>query len=80
MRRSSGRAFYACRESTTLYLARMSTVPEIESAISQLSRDELSIFRDWFSKFDAAAWDQQFEEDVAGGRLDALADQAVQRI
>ncbi len=54
----------------------MSTVSEIENAVSKLSRQELSAFRDWFTDFDAAAWDKQFEEDVAAGRLDALADDA----
>jgi hypothetical protein len=55
----------------------MSTVREIESAVSNLSRQELWAFRDWFTEFDAAAWDQQFEDDVAAGRLDALADEAI---
>ena len=55
----------------------MSTVQEIEKAVSKLSRDELLSFRDWFSTFDAAAWDQQFEQDAAAGHLDALADEAI---
>ena len=55
----------------------MSTVHEIENAVSNLSRDELLSFRDWFSTFDAAAWDKQFEQDVAAGHLDALADEAI---
>ncbi len=55
----------------------MSTVFEIENAIQRLSRDELRAFRDWFFGFDAAAWDRQFEEDVAAGRLDELADEAI---
>lgn len=55
----------------------MSTVQEIETAVRSLSRQELSAFRAWFSGFDAAAWDQQFEEDVAGGHLDALAEEAL---
>ncbi len=55
----------------------MSTVFEIENAVPKLSRSELAAFRDWFLGFDAAAWDNQFEEDVAAGRLDALADEAV---
>lgn len=29
-------------------------------------------------KFDAAVWDQQIEADVAAGRLDALAEKALQ--
>lgn len=55
----------------------MNTVREIETAVSKLSHKELSVFRDWFAEFDAEAWDKQFEADVAGGRLDALADEAV---
>ncbi len=30
-----------------------------------------------FFQFDSVAWDKQFEKDVAGGRLDALADEAL---
>jgi hypothetical protein len=56
----------------------MSTVQEIESAVTKLSPQELSAFRDWFSEFDAAAWDQRFEKDVAAGHLNALADEALQ--
>ena len=55
----------------------MSTVQEIESAVQNLSRSELTGFRDWFLGFDAEAWDKQFEEDVAAGKLDALADEAI---
>ena len=55
----------------------MGTVQEVESAIRKLSRQELLTFRDWFSEFDSAAWDKQFEEDVAAGRLEALADEAL---
>ena len=55
----------------------MSTVKDIEVAVSKLSPEELSTFRRWFEEFDAEAWDRQFEQDVAGGRLDALADEAL---
>ena len=55
----------------------MGTILEIESAISKLSREELSALRAWFKEFDAEAWDKQFEEDVHAGRLDALADEAL---
>jgi len=55
----------------------MSTVPEIESAVSKLTRVELSAFRAWFEDFDAEAWDKQFEEDAKSGRLDALANEAL---
>ena len=60
-----------------VYALPMGTVHEIEAAISKLSRQELLALRDWFSQFDSAAWDKQFEEDVAGGRLDGFADEAL---
>jgi hypothetical protein len=55
----------------------MSIVAEIESAVSKLSREELTAFRKWFQEFDAEAWDRQFEEDVRAGRLDALGQEAL---
>jgi len=55
----------------------MSSVKEIESAVSRLSAQELAAFRSWFAEFDAAAWDHQFGADVAAGRLDALGDEAL---
>ena len=56
----------------------MSTVKEIEQAVRQLSAEDLAAFRAWFAEFDADEWDRQFEEDVAAGRLDQLADEALQ--
>jgi hypothetical protein len=55
----------------------MSTVQEIKDAVQQLPPDELAAFRAWFAEFDAAAWDRQFEADVAAGRLEKLADEAL---
>jgi len=53
------------------------TVKQIEQAIERLSATELATFRAWFAKYDAARWDEQFEHDVAAGRLDQLRDEAV---
>lgn len=58
----------------------MNSLQEIESAISKLSADELAAFRVWFAEFDAELWDRQFEEDVAAGRLDKLAERALQHL
>jgi hypothetical protein len=58
----------------------MSNLQEIETAISQLSSDELIAFRTWFAEFDAEMWDRQFEEDVAADRLNGLAEQALQHL
>lgn len=55
----------------------MSTVHEIENAIRALPPDGLAAFRQWFAAFDADAWDAQIERDVAAGRLDQLAEEAL---
>jgi hypothetical protein len=55
----------------------MSTIDEIEDAIRKLPEEELVVLRAWFAEFDAAAWDRQFAQDVAAGRLDALAQEAL---
>ena len=55
----------------------MQTVQELQSAVSQLSADELARFREWFDGFDAEVWDRQFEEDAKSGKLDQLANQAI---
>jgi len=50
---------------------------EIEDAIERLSPEELREFRRWFAEYDAQQWDAEFERDVAEGRLDALAEEAL---
>ena len=64
-------------KSEVVYAQEMSSVHETETLVSKLSRRELLAFRDWFSEFDAAMWDNQFQEDVAAGHLEALADEAI---
>jgi hypothetical protein len=54
------------------------TLHDIESAVAGLPADELAKFRAWFVEFDADVWDRQFEEDVLAGRLDELAEEALQ--
>jgi hypothetical protein len=55
----------------------MSTIRDIEKAVRELTPEELTEFRRWFAEFDAAAWDAQLEADARAGRLDALADEAL---
>jgi hypothetical protein len=55
----------------------MSKVQSIEQAVEQFSVQELAEFRDWFLEFDARAWDAQLERDVAAGKLDKLAEEAL---
>lgn len=55
----------------------MSSVQEIQDAVSQLGQEDLAAFRVWFAEFDAILWDRQFEADVAAGRLDQLAEETL---
>ncbi len=50
----------------------MSTVKDIESAIRQLSRNDLAELRAWLAEFDANAWDQEIAADAQNGRLDTF--------
>lgn len=54
----------------------MSTVTEIQQAITQLSPAEQRQLAIWFEKALEDAWDAQIEEDVKAGRLDDLVAQA----
>ena len=56
----------------------MSKLEIIESQIKELTREELAQFREWLARFDAEVWDHQFEADVKAGKLNALADKALQ--
>ena len=58
----------------------MDTLQDIQTAVSQLSGEQLAAFRAWFAEFDAELWDHELERDVAAGRLDALAEEALQAL
>lgn len=55
----------------------MSQVEEIERAVRGLSPEDLRKFRQWFREFDSGRWSQQIEQDIAGGKLDSLAEEAL---
>ena len=59
------------------YVEAMSTLQDISDAVGKLPTEDLARFRAWFSEFDAVQWDRQFVEDVAAGRLDDLAEEAL---
>lgn len=52
------------------------SVEELETAITRLSKDELTAFSQWFEEFMADAWDRQIEADILGGKLDAAGQRA----
>lgn len=51
-------------------------VEELESAVSQLSSEELAKFFQWFEEFMADQWDRQIEADILAERLDAAGKRA----
>lgn len=55
----------------------MSTLEQIEAAILTLSSDEFQKLRKWFFDVDYQRWDEQIETDIAEGKLDALAEEAI---
>lgn len=56
----------------------MSTIREIEEAVRNLPPEDLAAFRAWFAAYDAEAWDRQVEQDIASGKLERLAEEALQ--
>lgn len=55
----------------------MGTVEEIVKAVEQLSPDKLAKFQAWYEEFSAALFDAKIERDVANGKLDSLAADAI---
>ena len=55
----------------------MSNLEDIEAAVKQLTPAKRAEFRAWFVAFDATDWDQQMEDDMAAGKLDWLANEAI---
>jgi hypothetical protein len=55
----------------------MSTVEQIEAAILKLSPQELSRLAEWVLDLDEEHWDEQIERDIAAGKLDFLAQEAL---
>jgi len=53
------------------------TIEDLERAVAELPADQFDRFRAWFDAFDAARFDQKIERDARVGKLDTLADQAV---
>jgi hypothetical protein len=56
----------------------MSTVEEITAAIERLPADQVTRIRDWLAEYAERLWDEQVERDERDGRLDFLADRALE--
>jgi hypothetical protein len=52
------------------------SVKEIEKAITQLPRNEITELSQWFEEFQNQIWDEKIERDANAGRFDKLIEQA----
>ena len=55
----------------------MLTLEQIENAILQLPPNQIGELLEWFLNLDYQRWDVQLEKDIAEGKLDALAAEAI---
>jgi hypothetical protein len=55
----------------------MSTLEQIEAAILTLGSNGFDKLRQWFFDLDYLRWDEQLERDIADGKLEALAQEAI---
>jgi hypothetical protein len=53
------------------------TIEDLEKAVAKLPPEQFAEFRAWFEAFDAARFDDKIEGDAKAGRLNRLADQAI---
>jgi len=53
------------------------SLENIENAILSLPSHEFERLRRWFFDLDYDRWDEQIEQDIAGGKLEALAQEAI---
>ncbi|MHC5611584.1 MAG: hypothetical protein ACYTXA_11340 [Nostoc sp.] len=58
----------------------MNTRLEVESAIKQLSEDEVRNLAKWLQEYLDEMWDRKIEVDLASGKLDRLIAQAEEDI
>jgi hypothetical protein len=55
----------------------MSTLEQIERAILTLPADDFEKLRQWFSDVAYQRWDEKIEHDIADGKLEGLAQEAI---
>jgi hypothetical protein len=59
------------------YYIGIMSIEDIEKAVAGLPPDQYAEFRTWFEAFEADRFDRKIERDAQAGKLDRLADQAV---
>jgi hypothetical protein len=56
----------------------MNKIEKIEEEIRRLSAEELAVLRTWLREYDSNAWDSEILVDASSGKLDSLADAALE--
>ena len=59
------------------FKAAMSRLETLERDVQSLSPQELAAFRAWLAEYDWQRWDRQLEQDIAAGKLDQMAAEAL---
>lgn len=54
------------------------SVDDIKAAIKKLQLADVSALLQWLDEYQEAMWDEQFEEDVAAGRLEEAGAEALE--
>ena len=55
----------------------MSSLMTIEEEIENLPEHDFIVLREWFQDLDSKKWDNQIENDASNGKLDELANAAL---
>ncbi len=55
----------------------MSTIEQIETAILTLPLNDFEKLRQWFFDLNYQRWDEQLEQDIADGKLEIFAQDAI---
>lgn len=55
----------------------MLTVEQIEAAILELPPEKFQRLMEWFLNLDYQRWDEQLEQDIADGKLEDMAQEAI---
>jgi hypothetical protein len=59
------------------YYIGIMSIEDIEKAVAGLPPDQYAEFRTWFEAFEVDRFDRKIERDAQAGKLDRLADQAI---
>lgn len=59
------------------YTQAMTKVQSLKREIQGLDQRSLGVFRSWFLRYDATAWERQLRRDARSGKLKKLSEEAL---